>query len=100
MTKRPVKTNGVYHINGQTYKAVKGSRQMVWHGTAFKTQGLLVKSDLMMNKWGRIVFKKKHFTSKRENRLKKHGWGTEKHKFGPVRLSVLRKTRRTRRRKH
>ena len=99
MTKRPVKTNGVYHINGQTYKAVKGSRQLVWHETAYKTQGLLVKSDLMMNKWGRIVSKKKHATAKQENRLKKHGWGTEKHKFGPVRLSVLAR-RRTRRRQH
>ena len=45
MTKRPVKTNGVYHINGQTFKLVKGSRQQVYHGTAYKTKGLLLKSD-------------------------------------------------------
>ena len=42
-----------------------GSRAQVWHGTAKKTSGGLLKSDLMMNKAGRIVSKAKHFTAKK-----------------------------------
>jgi hypothetical protein len=37
-----------------------GSRRQVWHGTMQKTSGGLTKSDLMLNKRGRIVSKKKH----------------------------------------
>jgi hypothetical protein len=37
-----------------------GSRAHVWHGTATHTSGGLVKDDLMKNKRGRIVSKKKH----------------------------------------
>ncbi len=37
-----------------------GSKAQVWHGTALKTTGGLKKEDLMMNKRGRIVSKKKH----------------------------------------
>ena len=39
-------------------KAV-GSRAQVMHGTADHTAGGLKKSDLKMNKWGRIVSRKK-----------------------------------------
>jgi hypothetical protein len=61
-----------------------GSRAQVWHGTAKKTSGGLTKSDLMMNKHGRIVSKDKYTTAKREMRLKKHGYGTKKGHFGFV----------------
>lgn len=61
-----------------------GSRAQVWHGTAKKTSGGLTKSDLMMNKHGRIVSKDKYHTAKREMRLKKHGYGTKKGHFGFV----------------
>ena len=37
----------------QTMK--KGSRRMVWNGSAVKTGGGLTKDDLMKNKYGRIV---------------------------------------------
>jgi hypothetical protein len=40
-----------------------------------------------MNKWGRIVSEKKHKTAKKEMRLLKHGYGTQKGKFGFVKLS-------------
>lgn len=40
-------------------KAV-GTRAEVMHGTAKHTSGGLKKSDLMYNKWGAIVSKKKH----------------------------------------
>lgn len=65
----------------------KGSRAQVWHGTALKTSGGLKKSDLLMNKNGRIVSKKKHNTAKKEKRLEKAGYKAEKGKFGYVKSS-------------
>lgn len=67
--------------------STEGSRAQVWHKTAKKTSGGLTRSDLMMNKHGRIVSKKKHGTAKKEMRLVKHGYGAKKGKFGMVRLS-------------
>jgi hypothetical protein len=61
-----------------------GTRAQVWHGTAQKTTGGLTKSDLMMNKHGRIVSKAKHNTAKREKRLVKAGYLTKKGHFGFV----------------
>jgi hypothetical protein len=63
-----------------------GSRIQVYRGHAKKTSGGLTKSDLMMNKHGRVVSKAKHFTAKKEQRLLKHGYGTQKGKFGFVKL--------------
>ena len=63
-----------------------GTRAQVWHGTAKKTSGGLIKSNLMMNKHGRIVSRSKHNTAKKENRLLKHGFGTKKGKFGFVKV--------------
>ena len=42
-----------------------GSRAKVMHGGAEKTVGGLTKDDLMYNKAGRIVSKKKHHTMRR-----------------------------------
>jgi hypothetical protein len=39
--------------------AAVGSRRKVWHGTAAHTPGGLTRKDLKMNKWGRIVSRKK-----------------------------------------
>jgi hypothetical protein len=36
-----------------------GSRRKVWNGTAKKTPGGLTKADLMQNKYGRIVSRKR-----------------------------------------
>jgi hypothetical protein len=70
--KRPVRqSDGKFHLHGKTYKELFGSRQQVHNETAYKTTGGLVKSDLYMNKWGRIVSQKKHVTAKKEMRLKK-----------------------------
>jgi len=63
-----------------------GSRRQVWNGTAKKTPGGLLKSDLMMNKHGRIVSRAKHASAKRENRLVKAGYGTKKGSFGFVKM--------------
>lgn len=93
MTKRPHRSaDGKYHIHGKTFKELFGSRQQVVNGTAYKTAGELTKSHLMMNKWGRIVSRKKHATAKKEKRLLKHGYTAKKGKFGAVKVSS-RKTR-------
>ena len=85
MVKRKTKSaDGLYHISGKKYKQVRGSRVQVMNGTAFKTDGTpgLQKKDLLMNKWGRIVSRKKHKTAKREKRLQKHGYFAKKGSFG------------------
>ena len=74
--------------NSASSKMTVGSRAQVWHGTARKTSGGLTKSELMKNKDGRIVSKKKHNTAKREKRLIKHGYGTKKGHFGAVKLGL------------
>jgi len=83
--KRPVRhEDGTYHIKGKKFSELFGSRQQVMNGTAYKTSGELVKSDLLMNKWGRIVSAKKHRTAKKEKRLENAGYFAEKGKFGFV----------------
>jgi hypothetical protein len=79
-------SDGKYHVNGKSYIHLIGSRKQVWMGSAYKTDGQLVKSDFIMNKHGRIVSAKKHATAKKENRLVKAGYGTKKGKFGYVLL--------------
>ena len=97
-----MKTNGVYKINGKTYKQLRGARAAVWHGNAYKTTGGLTKSMLFKNKYGRYVSKKKHQTAKKEKRLEKAGYFAKKGKFGFVYKGNKRRRRRanaTRRRK-
>ncbi len=97
-----MKTNGVYKINGKTYKQLRGARAAVWHGNAYKTTGGLTKSMLFKNKYGRYVSKKKHQTAKKEKRLEKAGYFAKKGKFGFVykgNKSRRRRAKATRRRK-
>lgn len=93
--------DGKYHIRGKVFDELEGSRAKVWHGTAYKTTGGLTKNDLMKNKHGDIVSKKKHATAKREKRLEKAGYFAVKGEFGCVRktgdvLKECRKGRKTR----
>ena len=93
--KRPVRgENGMYTVHGKNYKELCGSRTQVWNRTAYKTSGGLTRSDLIMNKWGRIVSAKKHKTAKKEKRLEKHGYFAKKGKFGFVKKSLKNKTQR------
>ncbi len=69
--------------SGGAHKAI-GSRAQVMHGTAHHTSGGLTKKNLMMNKWGRIVSRKKSMKAKKEKRLEKAGYKTKKGKFGVV----------------
>lgn len=96
MVKKHMKSSdGLYHIKGKKYQLLKGSRAQVWHETAFMTEGNLKRGDLIMNKHGRIVSKKKHATAKKEKRLEKAGYKTRKGKFGAVK-SDKKKSRKSR----
>ncbi len=99
MKKVSKQSDGKYHIHGAKFSVLEGSRAQVWHGTAYKTAGGLTKKQLLMNKNGRIVSKKKHTTAKREKRLQKHGFFAKKGSFGVVRRSAASRSRRTRRRR-
>jgi hypothetical protein len=69
-----------------------GSRAEVWHGNAKKTTGGLTKKDLLKNKHGRIVSRKKHSMEKKMKRLEKAGYKTKKGQFGAVKSEQKRKT--------
>lgn len=89
--KRPVRgEDGYYTIDGKKYKELFGSREQVWNGTSYKTQGLLIKSDLMQNKWRRIVSAKKHRTAKKERRLERFGYYAIKGRFGFIKRTPKR----------
>lgn len=85
MHKSLKQADGKYHIKGSNYDMLVGSRTQVFNSTAYKTAGGLVKADLLKNKNGRYVSKKKHLTAKREKRLEKHGFFAKKGSFGMVR---------------
>jgi len=76
-----------------------GSRAQVWHGTAKKTSGGLTRKDLLKNKAGRIVSKRKHFTAKKDNRLVKAGYLTKKGKFGFIKKDSKKKKSKTQKKK-
>jgi hypothetical protein len=99
MVKRVSKSqDGKYHIKGKSYEKLIGSRAQVFHGTAYKTAGELTKTNILMNKHGRIVSAKKHATAKREKRLVKAGYLTRKGKFGAIKSgrALSRKSRKSR----
>jgi len=76
--------NGLYKINGRTFKELSGSRVQVWNRTAHHTPGGLTRRHLMRNKWGRLVSVAKHRTAKKQKRLEKAGFFAKKGKFGVV----------------
>jgi hypothetical protein len=69
--------DGKYYIDGLVYDKLFGNREEVWNGTAYETQGLLVKDDLMVstskNCNGKIISKVKHHieTKYHKNRFSK-----------------------------
>lgn len=54
-----------------------GSRRKVWNGTAKKTPGGLTKADLMQNKYGRIVSRKRAARGRRMVTHRHHKGGNE-----------------------
>lgn len=91
-TKTTRHSDGHYHISGNKYRLLIGSRVQVLNGNAYKTNGGLTKSGLKLNKWGRIVSAKKHLTAKKENRLEKNGYFAKKGTFGFVKKDSKRRT--------
>ena len=51
--------DGKYHVDDIAYDKLFGTRQEVWDGGAYKTSGELVKDDMMINTYGKLVSKKK-----------------------------------------
>ncbi len=70
-----------------------GSRAEVMHGNALKTTGGLTKKDLMKNKHGEIVSRKKHLQAKKDKRLEKAGYFTKKGVFGFVKRDQTKKSK-------
>ena len=66
-----------------------GSRAQVMHGTAKQTSGGLTKKDLKYNKYGKIVSKKMSQLAKKEKRLEKAGYKTEKGVFGSKKIGGI-----------
>ena len=52
MRKHTRDADGLYHIHGHKYKMLIGSRAQVFHGTAHKTAGGLIKSGIIKSKRG------------------------------------------------
>ena len=100
MTRYTKNSSGKYVIKGKTYDTLFGSRASVYHGNAYKTVGELVKSDIMMNKNGRIVSVRKHNTAKREKRLVRAGYLTKKGHFGFIKNGKMSRGRKSRSRKN
>lgn len=77
---------------------VAGSKAQVWHGTADKTPGGLTRKDLMKNKHGRIISRRKHALGKTS--AKKHlfaaGYKPKKGTFKLFRKGAGKKTRKQR----
>lgn len=66
-----------------------GSRAEVFHGNAKRTSGRLTKDDLMKNKAGRIVSKKKNAAGKNALKfLHAKGYIAVKGKFGSARVTA------------
>jgi hypothetical protein len=55
--------DGKYHVEGNKFEKIRGTREEVWCGTAYQTTGELKKIDLELNKHGKIVSKIKLITA-------------------------------------
>lgn len=64
--------DGVYVIAGKPYKKNEGTRQEVWDGIAYQTSGLLHKHDLIRNKDGKLISKKKCILASLQNHLEEY----------------------------
>jgi hypothetical protein len=63
--------DGLYHIDGNTYEILRGTREEVWNGKSYLTTGGVPKSGLIVNKSGKIVSKVKSVEGLKINRFGK-----------------------------
>ena len=62
-------TDGKYHIQGKVYDKLNGIREEVFNEVAFKTTGGLTKEDLLVNKTGKLVSKRKCMYESNNNKF-------------------------------
>lgn len=77
--------DGNFFHKGKTYKHLIGIRSQVGQGHAIKTAGGLYKDDLHFN-GKRWVSLDKFKSASSQNRLREHGYGARKGKFGYERI--------------
>jgi len=63
--------DGGYTVDGNIYETLTGPRTNVFEGKSYKTTGGLTKSDLIINKYGKILSRNKSISGKINNRLEK-----------------------------
>jgi len=85
--------DGNYHIHGKSYPNLIGSRQQVGRETAYKTPGGVTRKGLIQTKDGCWKSLKKHNSAKKEKRLEKAGYFTQKGKFGYVRRTMRKRNK-------
>jgi len=61
--------DGFFHIDAHHYELLEGTRHDVWTGKAYQTAGGLIKTDLLINKDGKIVSKSKSIEGTINNKL-------------------------------
>jgi len=61
--------DGLYHIEGNTFEILRGTRADVWNGKAYQTTGGLPKRGLLINKAGKIVSKVKSVEGLKNNKF-------------------------------
>jgi hypothetical protein len=66
--------DNLYHIDGKTYPILSGTREQVFNEQAYRTKGMLIKSDLTIGGKGgnRIVSLNKFISSKLDDRLNRN----------------------------
>lgn len=78
-----------------SYKMTVGSRAQVFNGTKDRTSGGLRRNDLFRGRDGRIKSRRASKLAKKNNRLVKAGYVTERGKFGAVRVEDAKSPRRS-----
>ena len=92
-------SDGKYHIKGQKYYMLIGSRAQVFHGTAYKTSGGLTKAGLKKTNTETLYLVLRALKGAQMlKRLTSKGYFTRKGKFGFVRKAA-KKTRKARKSK-
>jgi DVNP family/MSV199 domain len=61
--------DGLYHIDGNTFKILRGTRADVWNGKSYQTTGGVPKSGLIINVTGKIVSKVKSVEGHKNNKF-------------------------------
>ena len=61
--------DGMYHIDGNAFEILRGTRAEVWNGKAYQTTGGVPKSGLIINVTGKIVSKAKSVEGHKNNKF-------------------------------